>query len=134
MRLAHQQIAQVQHIAAVRGAEYQALGGELESHLTQELNHALTLARQIDFLGGRPTVQVPDVPDIVDTRDALEADLALEREQLKRYRERVSQAEELGLRDVAEAINPVLEQTQDHVHELCKALDVPFDENAAGAT
>lgn len=128
----YQSIVQyVQHIATTRGPEYQALADELEQHVTQELQHALTLARQIDFLGGRPTVEVPEVPDITDTRAALEADLALEREQLSRYRDRAGQADELGLPDVTEAINPVLEQTQDHVHELCKALDVPFENDSS---
>jgi bacterioferritin len=38
------------------------------------------------------------------------------------YRERFEQAEELGLPDVAEALRPLLEQTQDHVRDLRGAL------------
>lgn len=121
----YQSIVQyVHHIATMEGAEFQSLKEELQSHLSQELNHALTLAEQIDFLGGSPTVSVPNVNDDNDTRGALEADLDLERRQLERYRERVQQAEELGLMDVVEAINPLLEETQDHVRELQKALAV----------
>ena len=57
-----------------------------------------------------------------DSRGALEADLQLEREQLERYRERFSQANELGLADVGEALRPLLEQTQEHVQDLLTAL------------
>ncbi|MDX1510172.1 MAG: ferritin-like domain-containing protein [Nitriliruptorales bacterium] len=120
----YQSIVQyVTHIATLRGGEFQGLADELADHLDQELQHALTLARQIDFLGGVPTTEVPAVQHHDDTRTALESDLDLERRQLDRYRDRVAQADEMGLPDVAEALSPVLEQTQDHVHELARALE-----------
>lgn len=119
----YQSIVQyVTHIATIRGAEYQSLAAELEAHLGQELEHALTLARQIDFLGGTPGTDVPKVAAHEDTKSALQADLELEEHQLERYRERVSEAEELDLPDVAEVLSPILEQTQDHVRDLRTAL------------
>jgi bacterioferritin len=48
--------------------------------------------------------------------------LKLEEEQLNRYRERFAQANELGLADVAEALRPLLEQTQEHVRDLQAVL------------
>lgn len=119
----YQSIVQyVQHTATIKGAEYRAIVEELGHHLDQELEHASTLAQQIDFLGGTPTVAVPKVPDISEGADALRADLELEERQLERYRARVNEANELGLPDVAEALKPLLEQTQDHVSELRDAL------------
>jgi bacterioferritin len=112
----------VHHIATITGPEYGAIAEELRSHVGQELEHALTLAEQIDFLGGTPTTDVPTVQQIDDPRRALEQDLELEEDQLERYRERVSQFESENLTDVAEAIRPLLEQTQDHVRELQQAL------------
>ena len=91
---------------------------EIKVHLTQELQHALTLSEQIGFLGSTPTTAVPEVATASDSRSALEADLQLERSQLQRYRERTEQALELGLADVAEALRPLLEQTQEHVRDL----------------
>jgi bacterioferritin len=91
-------------------------------HLDQELEHAKTLAGQIDFLGGTPTLQVPAIADFPDGASALKADLDLEESQLQRYRDRVAQATELGLPDVAEALRPLLSQTQDHVVDLRDAL------------
>ena len=112
----------VQHSVTVKGADYRSIVVELSSHLAQEVEHAKTLASQIDFLGGTPTVQVPVVPDCPDGAAALQADLELEEHQLRRYRGRVAQALELGLPDVAEALRPLLAQTQDHVIDLRDAL------------
>jgi bacterioferritin len=112
----------VQHIASVKGAQYQSTLDELGVHVKQELDHALTLARQIDFLGGLPGTSVPAVENITEARAALQADLALEEAQLDRYRERVEQATELGLPDVAETIAPLLQQTQEHARDLRSAL------------
>ncbi|MGH8935784.1 MAG: ferritin-like domain-containing protein [Acidimicrobiia bacterium] len=108
----------VQHIATIKGVGYQTFIQELRSHLSQELAHATTLAEQIDFLGGVPSTEVPEVLSETGAEAALELDLELEERQLERYRERITQATDLGLPDVAEALRPLLEQTQDHVREL----------------
>ena len=113
----------VNHVATIRGPQYGAIASELREHLGQELNHALVLAEQVDFLGGTPETSVPAVPQAAGAREALEQDLELEEEQLDRYRQRVSQCEDAGLADVAEALGPLLEQTQDHVRELRAALE-----------
>jgi len=112
----------VQHVATISGAEYTSTVDELKIHLTQELAHATALAEQISFLGGEPSTHVPDVAAVADSRGALEADLALETQQLEHYRERVLQANEVGLADVAEALRPLLTETQEHVRDLSSAL------------
>ncbi|WP_030454179.1 ferritin-like domain-containing protein [Herbidospora cretacea] len=111
-----------QHAATIKGAEYQPIVEEMRAHLSQELEHASALAEQIDFLGGVPSVKVPPIPDAHDGAAALRLDLELEETQLVRYRERVEQAIALGLPDVAEALRPLLQQTQDHVMDLQGAL------------
>lgn len=111
-------IQYVQHVAVIKGAEHLSTIEELRRHLAQELNHAQILAEQIDFLGGVPTTSIAPVSAATEATQALQADLALEREQLNRYRERFAQAQELGLADVAEALRPLLEQTQEHVRDL----------------
>jgi bacterioferritin len=112
----------VQHTATIKGPEYGSIVEELATHLSQELQHAMTLAQQIDFLGGTPSVTVPGIEDQPDGAAALKADLELEERQLQRYRDRVAEATELGLPDVAEALRPLLTQTQDHVIDLRDAL------------
>jgi bacterioferritin len=106
----------------VTGAEFVSTIDELAIHLTHELQHARVLAEQVSFLGGTPTTTVPEVPATTSSREALNSDLKLEREQLEWYRERFAQATELGLADVGEALRPLLEQTQEHVRDLQTAL------------
>jgi bacterioferritin len=110
------------HIATITGAEFLGIIDELKVHVGQELNHAQILATQISFLGGEPTTVVPDIQRSGDSRVALKEDLALETDQLERYRMRFAQANDLGLADVAEALRPLLEQTQEHVQDLRTAL------------
>ena len=119
----YQSIVQyTQHIATIKGAQYQALVGEMRKHIAQELDHAMALADQIDFLGGTPTVAVPVIATEPDEQAALRLDLDLEEGQLRRYRERIEQANRMNLPDVAEALRPLLAQTQDHVVDLRTAL------------
>jgi bacterioferritin len=110
------------HVATITGAEYLSIVDELKLHLSQELGHAQILATQVSFLGGSPTTMVAPVVVADDSRSALQADLRLEQDQLDRYRERFAQANDLGLADVAEALRPLLEQTQEHVRDLQAAL------------
>ena len=122
LRTEYQSIVQyVSHIATVTGAEFLSTIDELKVHVTQELQHAQILAEQISFLGGAPATTVPQV-DNSTGRDALAADLRLEESQLERYRKRFAEAMDLGLADVAEALRPLLEQTQEHMRDLQTVL------------
>ena len=49
-------IAYVNYSQVLKGAEYMAIADQLQLHAKQELEHALTIARQVDYLGGMPTV------------------------------------------------------------------------------
>jgi len=123
LRLEFQSIVQyVQHIAVITGPEYASTVDELKVHLTQELAHACVLAEQVGFLNGKPATTVPEILAPTDSRQALQMDLQLETAQLERYRDRVQEASDLGLPDVAEALRPLLTQTQDHVRDLQSAL------------
>ena len=125
LRLEFQSIVQyTAHIATITGPEYLSTIDELKVHMTQELNHASILAEQVAFLGGEPATTVPTADGSVDATAALQADLKLETEQLERYRQRVEQASQAGLPDVAEALRPLLTQTQEHVRDLQTALDL----------
>ena len=110
------------HVATITGPEYLSIIDELKVHLGQELSHAQVLAEQVAFLGGTPSTSLKNVDASSDSRAALQADLALESDQLERYRQRVTQANDLGKPDVAEALRPLLEQTQEHVRDLRTAL------------
>jgi len=99
-----------------------SIAGELEKHAKQELEHALIIAKQIDYLGGMPVVTPKPVKTSEDARDMLRFDLENENETVRNYRERVRQCEALGEYAIAEHIREILVQEQEHQIDLATAL------------
>ena len=120
-------IAYVVYSQVLKGAEYMSIAGELEKHAAQELQHALLISKQIDYLGGMPTVTAKPVKTSEDARAMLQADLDNENETIRNYRERVRQCEALGEYALAEHIRTILVNEQEHQIDLATALgkDVP---------
>jgi bacterioferritin len=120
-------IAYVVYSQVLKGAEYMNIAGELEVHAGEELQHAITIAKQIDYLGGMPTVTPKSVKTSEKPKDMLQFDLDAENETVKNYRERVRQCEALGEYAIAEEIRQILVQEQEHQIDLATALgkDVP---------
>jgi bacterioferritin len=115
-------IAYTVYSQVLKGAEYMAIAGELEVHAGQELKHALTIAKQIDYLGGMPTTTALPVKQSDDSRDMLRADLDNENATVRAYRERVTQCEALQEYAMAEDIREILRQEQEHQIDLATAL------------
>lgn len=109
----------------LKGAEYMAIADQLKVHAEQELAHALTISRQIDYLGKMPTVAPKPVRTSEDAKAMLRFDLDNENETIVAYRERVRQCEALGEYAMAEQIREILVQEQDHQIELATALGIP---------
>ena len=120
-------IAYVVYSQALKGAEYQSIAKELEVHAGEELAHAITIAKQIDYLGGTPTTTALPVTQSRDAREMLRADLENETATIRAYRERVVQCEALQEYAMAEEIREILRQEQEHQIDLATALgiDVP---------
>jgi bacterioferritin len=120
-------IAYVVYSQVLKGAQYMNIAGELVVHAKQELDHALTIAKQIDYLGGMPTVTPKLVKTSEKAEEMLRFDLANENETIRNYRERVRQCEAMGEYALAEQIRSILVQEQEHQIDLATALgeDVP---------
>jgi bacterioferritin len=103
------------------------IADQLELHAKQELDHALIIARQIDYLGKMPVTTAKPVKTSDDPKEMLRADLKNEVETIRNYRERVRQCEQLGEYAMAEQIRQILVNEQDHQIDLATALgeDVP---------
>lgn len=115
-------IAYVVYSQVLKGAEYMAIAGELEKHASEELAHALKVAKHIDYLGGTPVVAPKPVKVTDDAREMLRADLDNENETVRNYRVRVAQCEKLGEYGIAEDIREILRQEQEHQIDLATAL------------
>ena len=116
-------IAYVVYSQAIKGAQYMAIAEELERHAGEELAHALTIAKQIDYLGGAITTVPKPVRTSEQAAAMLRFDLDNETETIHNYRERVRQCEALGEFAMAEHIREILKQEQEHQIDLATALD-----------
>jgi bacterioferritin len=115
-------IQYVQHASVITGAEYESIIAELLVHASEEMQHAINLSDQIDFLGGVPAVDVQTIKTSGESKEMLAQDLAGELDAIERYKERIAQAEalrEYGLRRVLEDI---LIMEEEHARDLMTVL------------
>jgi bacterioferritin len=120
-------IGYVVYSQVLSGAQYMDIAAQLEIHAKQELDHALIISRQIDYLGKMPTVTAKPVRVSKNPKDMLRFDLDNENDTIRNYRDRIRQCEALGEYAMAEQIRQILVQEQDHQIDLATALgeDVP---------
>lgn len=117
-------IAYTVYSQTMKGAKYQHIANELKLHAAEELNHALIIAKQIDYFNGTPVTQpkkvkVSDKPD-----EMLRFDLENEHETILAYRERIRQAEAMGEFALGEALREIIMQEQEHLTDLADALGI----------
>lgn len=117
-------IAYVNYSQVLKGAAYMQIAKELESHAKEELDHALKIAKQIDYLGGMPSVTPVAVKTSDKAEQMLKFDLENERLTIANYRTRLKQAEELHEYALSETIREILVQEQDHLIDLATALGI----------
>lgn len=120
-------IAYVVYSQVLKGAAYTDIARELQVHAGEELQHALKIAKQIDYLGGMPAVTPKPVKTSEDPVEMLRADLENERVTVGHYRERIRQAEAMGEFALSETLRAIIVQEQEHEIDLSSALgiDVP---------
>ena len=117
-------IAYTVYSQVLKGAAYTGIARELELHAAEELQHAIKIAKQIDYLGGMPGVIPKPVKTSSDPVEMLRADLENERTTVGRYRERIRQAEALGEFGLSETLRGIIVQEQDHEIDLSAALGI----------
>ena len=115
-------IAYVVYSQVLKGAQYMSIADQLEIHAQEELKHAITFSRQIDYLGKMPVVTPKPVRTSEDAKEMLRYDLDNENETIRNYRVRVRQCEQLGEFALAEQIRQILVEEQDHQIDLATAL------------
>jgi bacterioferritin len=117
-------IAYTIYSQTIKGAAYNNIASELEVHASEELSHAILIARQIDYLGGTPT-SVPKEVKISDkAEEMLQFDLENERTTILNYRERIRQADAMDEFALGEILRKIIEQEQEHLLDLSDALGI----------
>jgi len=117
-------IAYVIYSQTMKGAAYTAIADELEVHASEELSHALQIAKQIDYLNGTPVTTPKPVKTSDKAEDMLRFDLENEKETILAYRERIRQAEALGEFALSEVLRKIIAQEQEHLQDLADALGI----------
>ncbi|MGD0464889.1 MAG: ferritin-like domain-containing protein [Tepidisphaeraceae bacterium] len=117
-------IAYVNYSQVLKGAQYMDIAGELETHAGEELDHALKISRQIDYLGGMPTVTPKPVKTSEKAEEMLRFDLENERVTIQNYRERIRQADAMGEFAISETLRGIIVQEQEHLTDLADALGI----------
>src|SRR5665213_4248692 len=120
-------IAYVNYSQVIKGAQYMNIANELQVHAGEELAHALTIANQIDYLGGMPCVTPKPVKTSEKAEEMLRFDLENERVTVANYRKRIKQADAMGEFALSESLRSIIVQEQEHMMDLATALgiDVP---------
>lgn len=116
-------IQYVQHASVITGAKYESIQKELLVHSQEEMQHAISLSEQIDYLGGVPVVNVEKIETSGNSLEMLKQDLKGERQAIMGYKERIGEAEalkEYGLRRVLEDI---LIQEEEHERDLKTVIE-----------
>ena len=106
------------------GAAYGDIIKELKIHANEEIQHAVILADQIDYLGGSPSVKVGKIVTSKDNDEMLRQDLDGEEDAIKRYKLRVEQAEQLKEFALAQQLRNILAIEQEHAMDLKQALGI----------
>jgi bacterioferritin len=117
-------IAYTIYSQTIKGAAFNNIATELEGHASEELSHAILLARQIDYLNGTPVSVPKEVKTSDKAEEMLQFDLENERETIRNYRERIRQADAMGEFALGEVLRRIIEQEQDHLLDLADALGI----------
>ena len=115
-------IQYINHSAVMTGAAYGDIIKELKIHTNEEIQHAMILADQIDFLEGKPSVIVGEIRTSQDNQEMLRQDLEGEQDAISRYKIRIEQAEELKEFALAQQLRSILANEQEHAMDLKQAL------------
>ena len=117
-------IAYVVYSQTLKGAEYLHIASELEKHAGEELNHAIQIAKQIDYFNGTPVTAPKEVKLSDKPEEMLRFDLENERVTILNYRQRIRQAEAMGEFALSEVLREIIAQEQEHFTDLSDALGI----------
>jgi bacterioferritin len=113
----------IQHATMITGAQFQSIQKELIIHSQEEMQHAVMVAEQIEFLGGVPTVEVEKRQIAKNSLVMLKQDLEGEDIAIQRYKERIVQADKLGEFGLRRVLEDILLQEEEHKRDLLGVIE-----------
>ena len=116
-------IQYLQHAATITGSRYESIKKRLLQHSYDEMEHAVKLSDQIHYLGGTPTTDVATREVSLDSREMIRLDLATEAKAIKRYKERITEAESLREYGLRRILEDILVKEEEHKREILAVID-----------
>ena len=116
-------IQYIQHAAVISGAKYKSIEAELLIHANEEIAHATMISKQIDYLGGFPTVSVETIEVSRNSKEMLTQDLKGEKFAIASYKERIREAESLQEYGLRRILEDILIQEEEHERDIATMLD-----------
>jgi bacterioferritin len=116
-------IQYTQHAAVITGAQYESIQKELLVHAQEEMQHAVMLAEQIDYLGGTPSADVEKREVSPNSLEMLQQDLRGEQNAIDGYKERIAQAESLREYGLRRVLEDILIQEEEHKRDLMTVVE-----------
>ncbi|MDH5542923.1 MAG: ferritin-like domain-containing protein [Nitrospinota bacterium] len=116
-------IQYIQHASVITGAKFESIKKELLIHAQEEMQHAISLADQIDYLGGTPSVNVEKIETSANSVELLKQDLMGEKQAIASYKERIAEAESLKEYGLRRALEDILIQEEEHERDIKSALE-----------
>lgn len=110
------------YAAKVSGPYRPQLAQFFLTEVADEQLHAQFLANKIVALGGEPTTQPRPVPEARTNRDMVEAVLAAERQAVKDYTQRATEAEEYGDKGLVVQLEDMVRDESNHSEETERLL------------
>ena len=104
--------------------KHKDIADELNLHAGEELDHALQIARQIDYFDGTPVTTPKPVKLSAKPDEMLRFDLANEETTIRHYRDRIRQAEALGEIALSEVLRKITAQEPEHLTDLADELAI----------
>ena len=117
-------IAYTVYSQTLKGAAFSDIARELAIHATEELAHAMQIAKQVDYFNGTPVTMPKEVKMSDKAEDMLRFDLENERQTILHYRQRIRQAEAMGEFGLSEVLRKIIAQEQEHLTDLAGALGI----------
>jgi bacterioferritin len=117
-------IAYVVYSQTLKGAAYNHIAAELAIHAGEELQHAIAVAKQIDYFNGTPVTVPLEVKMSDKPEDMLRFDLENEKQTIANYRQRIQQADAMGEFALGEVLRKIIAQEQEHLTDLADALGI----------
>ncbi len=115
-------IQYINHAAVMTGPEYDSIIKELVVHSQEEMAHAMSIAEQIAFLGGDPSVSIEKIETAPDAITMLQQDLKGEQNAIDSYKERIWQAEQLREYGLRRILEDILMDEEEHKRDIMTVL------------